>query len=176
MIRGVHLRPVAEEDLPLLHAPHATEPESGAAFDWFGFSGAGARRRRWAEDGLLGPDSGVLVVAGAVDQEFLGSVGWRRNPFGPLNHGWNIGIGLRAEARGRGIGTQAQVLLARYLFAHTEVNRIDAHTHVENIAEQRALEKAGFTREGVMRGAQFRNGAYHDMVVYSLLRREVILD
>ncbi|KUF18998.1 GNAT family N-acetyltransferase [Streptomyces silvensis] len=171
MIRGLRLRPVAEEDLPLLHALHNTDPESGAAFDWFGFSNPVSRRRDWEENGLLGTDSGHLVVA--LDREFLGSVSWRRTAFGPLNHGWNIGIGLVAEARGRGIGTEAQILLARYLFAHTQVNRVDAHTNVANIAEQRALEKAGFTREGVMRGAQFRNGSYHDMVLYSILRGEV---
>jgi RimJ/RimL family protein N-acetyltransferase len=65
-------------------------------------------------------------------------------------------------------------LLARYLFANTTVNRIDANTDVTNIAEQRALEKAGFTREGVLRGAQFRDGSFHDMVLYSILRHEVV--
>ena len=77
------------------------------------------------------------------------------------------------EARGRGVGTAAQRMLVRYLFAHTQVNRIDANTDLTNVAEQRALEKAGFTREGVLRGAQFREGTYHDMVLYSILRHEV---
>jgi RimJ/RimL family protein N-acetyltransferase len=44
---------------------------------------------------------------------------------------------------------------------------------VANIAEQRALEWAGFTREGVLRGACFRAGAWRDMVMYSVLRAEV---
>ncbi|MFE9450159.1 GNAT family N-acetyltransferase [Streptomyces sp. NPDC006739] len=43
-----------------------------------------------------------------------------------------------------------------------------------NIAEQRALEWAGFTREGILRGACFRAGAWHDMVMYSVLRAEVL--
>jgi len=29
-------------------------------------------------------------------------------------------------------------------FSHTATNRVEAHTDVENIAEQRALEAAGF--------------------------------
>jgi RimJ/RimL family protein N-acetyltransferase len=41
---------------------------------------------------------------------------------------------------------------------------------VDNQAEQRALEQAGFTREGVLRHAQFRDGGFHDMVLYSRLR------
>jgi len=59
-----------------------------------------------------------------------------------------------------------------YLFETTEVNRVEASTDVENLAEQRSLEKAGFRREGIQRGSQFRAGAYHDLVVYSRLRND----
>lgn len=173
MIEGIQLRPVAEEDLPLLNTLHNVGPESASSYAWFGFSDPTQRRRRWAENGMLTTDSGTLIVGSP--QEAMGCVSWRRTAYGPLNHGWNIGIGLLPEARGRGIGTQAQILLVRYLFAHTQVNRIDAHTDATNVAERRALEKAGFTREGIMRGAQFRNGSFRDMVLYSILRHEVTL-
>jgi hypothetical protein len=53
-----------------------------------------------------------------------------------------------ATAAGRGYGSAAQRLLVRYLFAHTQVNRVDAITDITNVGEQRALEKAGFTRAG----------------------------
>src|SRR6266568_770507 len=73
---------------------------------------------------------------------------------------------------GSGYGTQAHRLLARYLFAHTTVHRIEAGTEVDNIAEQKALEKAGFTREGMTRGTGWRDGAWRDGVTYSLLRTD----
>jgi RimJ/RimL family protein N-acetyltransferase len=79
---------------------------------------------------------------------------------------------LLPEARGRGHGTQAQRLLARYLFAHTTVHRIWAGTEVDNIAEQKALERAGFTREGITRATGWRDGAWRDGVIYSLLRTD----
>jgi RimJ/RimL family protein N-acetyltransferase len=56
------------------------------------------------------------------------------------------------------------------------VERIEAETDVENVAEQRALERAGFTREGVLRHAQFRAGHWRDTVMYSVLRAEISLD
>lgn len=71
------------------------------------------------------------------------------------------------------MGTRAQRLLVEYLFAHTQVVRIEADTEVENIAEQRALEKTGFTREGVLRSAGFRDGRWRDAVRYSVLRDDV---
>jgi RimJ/RimL family protein N-acetyltransferase len=46
---------------------------------------------------------------------------------------------------------------------------VEAATDVENFAEQRALEKAGFSREGIMRHAQFRDGAWRDIILYSRL-------
>lgn len=64
----------------------------------------------------------------------------------------------------------AQRLLADYLFATTTANRLEAGTDVENIGEQRALEKAGFIREGIRRGSLFRDGRWRDMVIYGRLR------
>ena len=172
MIADTQLRPAVAEDLTLLNTLYNGGPDVASTYGWFGWTTDQATlRRRWEENGLLGTDSGNLIVASGP--EAMGHVSWHRNPQGPLNHSWNIGIALLPEARGRGIGAQAQRLLARHLFANTMVNRVDANTDVTNIAEQRALEKAGFTREGVLRGAQFRDGAFHDMVVYSVLRHEM---
>ena len=67
---------------------------------------------------------------------------------------------------------EAQELLAGYLFSVYPIMRVEASTDITNRAEQRALEKAGFTREGVLRKAQWRNGDWHDLVVYSKLRGE----
>jgi hypothetical protein len=50
---------------------------------------------------------------------------------------------------------------------------LNSPTDVENIAEQRSLEKAGFTREGILRHAQWRAGAHHDLVSYSMLREDL---
>ncbi|GAB3830677.1 GNAT family N-acetyltransferase [Kribbella italica] len=170
MAEQVQLYPVTEADLSLLARLHNTWPAAGSAFEWFGYADPARAQRRWSQDGLLGADSGTLMVRRG--EEAVGSVTWRSTPFGPLNRGWNIGIGLVPEAQGAGIGTRAQELLVEYLFDHTEVHRIDAQTNILNLAEQRALEKAGFVREGILRGAQFRSGEYHDMVSYSILRSD----
>jgi RimJ/RimL family protein N-acetyltransferase len=68
------------------------------------------------------------------------------------------------------VGTTAQRLIVQYLFDITPAHRLEAYTEVENIAEQRALEKAGFEREGILRGILFRAGKWRDSIVYALLR------
>ena len=85
---------------------------------------------------------------------------------------WEIGIAMLPEARGHGDGTQAHRLLARYLFAHTTTHRIEASTETANLAERRALEKAGFTAEGVARAIGWRDGQWRDGITYSLLRTD----
>ncbi len=97
---------------------------------------------------------------------------WNKRQAGPAAYSWVIGIALLPAARGRGYGTQAHRLLVQYLFAHTPVHRIEASTDIGNVAEQRALEKAGFTREGVLRGGAWRDGGWRDGVSYSILRTD----
>lgn len=169
----VILRAVGEDDLPLLER-FLTDPEATGPFQWTGWSDPGRWRRRWAQDGLLGDDGGhLMVVSGA---ERLGFVAWRKVVTSRSSHCWNIGAQLLPEGRGRGVGTQAQRLLVRYLFAHTPVVRLEADTEAGNIAEQRALEKSGFTREGVLRSMVFRDGRWRDVVRYSVLRDETAWD
>ena len=76
----------------------------------------------------------------------------------------------RARVPGPGLRTAAQRLVTGYLFATTTANRVEAGTDVENLAEQRALEKAGFLREGIRRGSLFRDGKWRDMAIYGRLR------
>jgi RimJ/RimL family protein N-acetyltransferase len=113
-----------------------------------------------------------MVTSGA---EMIGFVNWRQMSTGQISYCWEIGIRLLPQARGRGAGTLAQRLLVRYLFAHSQVNRVQAATEITNVAEQRALEKAGFTREGVLREVGFRGGRWRDSVLYSVLRAEADL-
>jgi RimJ/RimL family protein N-acetyltransferase len=107
--------------------------------------------------------------------EPVGMVNWRRHQAGLASHCWEIGIALLPEAHGQGYGTEAHRLLVRYLFAHTTVHRIEAVTEVGNVAEQKALEKAGFASEGVMRGNCWRDGAWRDEVLFSILRTDPLL-
>ena len=83
----------------------------------------------------------------------------------------SIGIALAPGARGRGIGSVAQALLASALHA-AGVHRVQASTDVLNVAEQVALERAGFVREGTARGAQVRADVRHDLMLYSCLPGE----
>jgi RimJ/RimL family protein N-acetyltransferase len=159
------LRPVRDEDRPLLEAwrnDPCTEYE-----EWGDPPPGLPPDAPWPKP--HGMDE-LLVTDG--DDRPIGHVGWHQvlHGPGPGSVALDIGISLRPEVRGQGHGARAQRMLAEYLFATFPVHRVQASTDVTNVAEQRALERAGFTREGLIRGAQWRAGHWHDLVSYARLR------
>jgi RimJ/RimL family protein N-acetyltransferase len=116
---------------------------------------------------------GELMVTDGHDLP-LGRVSWHQVLHGPSvgSIALDIGIMLRPEARGHGHGSRAQRMLAEYLFRTFPVHRLQASTDVANVAEQRALERAGFVREGILRGAQWRRGEWRDLMLYARLRTD----
>jgi RimJ/RimL family protein N-acetyltransferase len=167
----VRLRDLALADADLLDAWNEDDP---SAFNDFGEQAAPLPREAIAAGPLRNERNGMLVVERADTREVIGTVGWHRVSYGPNpeSDAWNIGIELRSEHRGHGFGAEAQRQLADFLFDVYELDRVEASTDVENGPEQRALEKAGFVREGIQRGGQFRAGARHDLVTFSRLRTD----
>lgn len=147
--------------------------EGAGSENWHGYRAPQHYRRRIESGELINEEHGLLVVADD-DDHVVGDVSWVRLLNGPPPHGycWNIGVWIAPEHRGKGHGAAAQRQLADYLFANSYYQRVEAGTEAGNIGEQRALEKAGFTREGVLRSACRRDGEWRDMVVYSKLRGE----
>ncbi len=169
----IRLRDATLDDADLLDA-WAASPEIRGEFNDFGL-GSGDRssvRSALAEGPLRNERSGEMLVERVADGAPIGTVGWHEVFYGPgpLCRAWNIGIAIIPEARGQGYGSFAQRMLADYLFEQTDANRVEAQTDVDNLPEQRALEKAGFLREGVARGSQYRAGAYRDLITYARLR------
>jgi RimJ/RimL family protein N-acetyltransferase len=168
----VRLRDATLDDVDLLESWET--PEMRGAFNDFDLPPSGSLREALAKGPLRNERNGTLVVERVSDGRAVGTVSWHQVGYGPTDasRAWNIGIALIPDARGQGLGPEAHRLLAAELFATTDVDRVEASTDVENVAEQRALEKAGFVREGIQRGAQFRAGARHDLVTYSRLRTD----
>ena len=168
----VRLRPIEEADLDGLRR-FDTDPSTRGPYLPSPFRSPHSRRRRWEEDGWLGDDSSQLAVA-LPDGTLAGIVSWRTITAGGPDGGClEIGALLFPEHRGRGLGTAAQRLLVEYLFATTLANRLQAITDVENLAEQRVLERIGFSREGVLRGLAFIGGRWRDGVLYARLRGDM---
>ena len=164
---AVRLRPFEEADLACFDR-FVNEPDY-SPLEWCGYRSSEPWRRRWREDRLLGASPCCLVVAAVADDSFVGWVDWRQNDR-PGPGVWEFGVLVAPEYRGRGAGTAAQRQLVDYLFLTTACHRVWAGTEVDNVAEQRALERVGLLREGCVRGGHFRDGHWRDGYIYGITR------
>jgi RimJ/RimL family protein N-acetyltransferase len=110
---------------------------------------------------------GHLELAVEVDGQLCGSI-QARSPAGALPPGvCELGIELVPEARGRGVGTEAVRLLGAHLLENG-YPRVQASTAVGNTAMRRALERAGYAFEGVLRDFMPADGGRVDYALYAL--------
>lgn len=74
---------------------------------------------------------------------------------------------------GQGYATEAARAMLRYGFSELDLHRIIALCRVENRASWRVMEKLGMRREGLLREADWSNGAWDDLYLYAILDREL---
>lgn len=167
----VSLRPWTEADVPTI-AEACRDEEIARWLDSVPqpYTLADARayvaltRRGWKEETLA-----AFAITDALTGEVLGSVGVsvvdREQAVA------EIGYWVKRQARRRGAATRAVRLASRWALEQCGVQRLQLRADVHNLASQRVAERAGFTREGVLRSSRYspRRGRRVDFVVYSLL-------
>jgi ribosomal-protein-alanine N-acetyltransferase len=84
-----------------------------------------------------------------------------------------IGYNLHPDHWGKGIITEAIRKVVDYGFGVMKLHSIEARFHPNNTGSGRALEKAGFRKEGYLREEFFFRGVFHDSVIYSLLAKDL---
>jgi RimJ/RimL family protein N-acetyltransferase len=122
----------------------------------------------WIERQWLRHDEGTglsQAIADAASNEALGAAVLMARQPGTVE----IGYWLIPRARGRGLGSRAVGLLARWAVTETPLARVEGLAVPDNIASQRVLEKAGFRREGHLRSYLMFERQRADALIYSLL-------
>jgi len=102
------------------------------------------------------------------------SIEWATHYVSAPNFGWiEIGFAIIPSEREKGYATEAIQILVDYLFLTRDIVRIQAVIDAKNVASRRALEKAGFQKEGIIRKALWNaEGKWADGNLYSILREE----
>ncbi|HXO19821.1 MAG TPA: GNAT family protein [Thermoanaerobaculia bacterium] len=163
------------EPLTLDHVPglfHHADPEIFRLFvDWpldptlEGF-------RAWIAKILTLPDCLDFATVLKATGEPVGATAYLE--IRPAHDGLEIGRTWIARAhQGTRINPEAKYLLLRHAFETLGAERVQLKTDLNNVHSQRAIEKLGARREGVLRRYQKRaNGRIRDTVVYSVIAEE----
>jgi ribosomal-protein-serine acetyltransferase len=83
-----------------------------------------------------------------------------------------IGYWLAKEEEGGGIMFDCARIFIAFLFEQLDLNKIEIRFRKENQKSARLAERLNFKVEGILRDALLMNGAFHDMVITGLLRKE----
>ncbi|HVR38350.1 MAG TPA: GNAT family protein [Thermoanaerobaculia bacterium] len=70
----------------------------------------------------------------------------------------------------RGFGGDAIATLIRFAFEEMNLQKLRIHVFEYNERAKHVLEAHGFVREGLLRRDFYREGTYHDIVIYSIFR------
>jgi RimJ/RimL family protein N-acetyltransferase len=108
---------------------------------------------------LTTPDCQYFLIRRSADEHPLGRFYWRVWRFmeSLAEIDWELNIFLADPLdRGKGYGAAVQQLASDYLLALPETRSVFAFTFLANVAEQRALIKAGFRNEGLLPHAHYR--------------------
>ncbi len=126
---------------------------------------------RFATEGYERGDFGGWGVVLKDDGVFVGTCGMDVG-YTPEHARAELGFVLSREHWGKGLMPEAVRAIIRFGFGRMGLNRLEARCIAENTASARVMEKAGMTYEGTLREREFIKGAYRDMKLYSILRRE----
>jgi ribosomal-protein-alanine N-acetyltransferase len=164
------LEPLVPEHAPLLwpqsgpevfrHTLEWPRDASAAAFD------------DWVRYCLQMPASLLWTIFVRQTGEAAGMTGYL--DIRPPHRGLEIGRTWIARAhQGTRVNPESKHLLLRHAFEDLGAARVQFKTDLTNLHSQRAIEKLGATREGVLRRYQMRsNGTLRDTVIYSILAEE----
>jgi RimJ/RimL family protein N-acetyltransferase len=124
-----------------------------------------AFRARLARSGQLG--DGWLDLAIDLDGTSIGRI----QTFVPRGRvlppgTFDVGIGLREHARGKGYGREALALITDWLFGHAAAEVVESGTSEANQAMRAVFRRAGWTEDGTM------TDEGHEWVRYRITRQE----
>lgn len=76
------------------------------------------------------------------------------------------------QARGKGLSQEALQLTIAFAFENLGLNRVWLKVRSDNLGALKLYRKTGFSEEGKLRQCEYKNGAFHDDIVLSILKAE----
>lgn len=101
--------------------------------------------------------------------EAIGSIGIKRL-LEQHQRAVEVGYWIGEPFWGKGIASEVLRRVTEYAFATLGAERIQAQVFASNLASARVIEKNGYTFEGRLRRAVFKDGQLIDKLMYSRIR------
>jgi L-phenylalanine/L-methionine N-acetyltransferase len=120
----------------------------------------------WRRKRLTDLQAGAYLLVAEVEGEVVGSIGLNVNQAARRAHSASIGMGVRDDWQGKGVGTAVIDLADKWL----NIKRLELEVYTDNEPALKLYKKFGFEIEGTLRQFAFRDGAFVDAYMMSRLR------
>jgi len=114
--------------------------------------------------------TGELAAGIWFEQQLAGTIG--THVIDRLNRKVEIGYWLGSPFRGRGIMTEACRTVVEYCFRELDLNRVEIRCAAGNQASRAIPARLGFRHEATLKEAQLLFDTYHDLEIWSMLRKD----
>jgi len=128
-------------------------------------------QQQWFEQVDCRADKIIFAICFRAEDWHVGNISLDMIDFRHRNARLSIFIGDSAQ-RGKGIGSRAISLLARYAFDFLNLHRIWCKTSAQDSELLRFYQRMGFRVEGRLRHHEFIDGQYVDKTILGILREE----
>lgn len=131
-----------------------------------------ADTRHWIDEAVSGPDQQPFAIVENAKNKIVGSTRYLniRPEHRSLEIGWTW---LGQEWQRTGANTEAKLLLLANAFERLHCLRVEFKVDARNLRSQRALERIGAIREGVLRKHMVVQGDFaRDSVYFSIIDSE----
>ena len=144
----LHLRRPVPTDAERIFQTYAHDPEVTRYLEWVPHTSVETTKKfvSFCQDRWTNSVAFPYVITRKEDGELLGMIEVRLN-----GHRANFGYVLARSHWGNGLMPEAIAAIVKITLEHATIYRMEATCDVENRASARALEKSGFSREGLLR-------------------------
>jgi N-acetyltransferase len=168
----VVLEPLSLDQVPALEAAAA----DGALWNlWFTGVPAPGETQAYVEKGLRGQAEGLMLPF-AIREKSSGEIVGTTRYYDIVPELPRLAIGYTWYAKRwqkSHLNTACKRLLLQHAFEVIDCVAVEFHTDLRNLDSQRAIERLGARREGVLRAhKRRRDGSLRDTVCYSVLATE----
>lgn len=155
-MHSVTIRHLEPADLPQVHALYAAEHAYSDTLQ-LPFQPVAAWQKK-----LECPHPGAVSLVAVQGDEIVGQLGLEVSQSPRRRHVATFGMGVKASARRRGVGSALVSAAVELCEKWMNVSRIELEVYAENLAAIELYQKHGFVVEGTCRNYAFRDGRYVD--------------
>lgn len=133
------------------------------------------REKKWVESKLFDDSKDIYCAICLVDTDvMIGYISIINIDLRNRKAEWGgVTIGDKSMW-GKGYASEAAKLMLQYVFYEMPINKFQARVLDDHKVTTKMMYSLGFKKDGVFRDDVFKNGEFHDIDLYSMLRSEYI--